>query len=60
MCLGQNENIDFRQILRKDFSDDFIKNKIKFALNIKPKKHDFEINQFSKTYVKRHMNVTGG
>jgi len=60
MCLGQNENIDFREILRKDFSDEYIKDKIKFAMNIKPKKHDFEINKFSKTYVTRHMNVTGG
>jgi len=60
MCLGQNENIDFREILRKDFSDEYIKNKIKFAMNIKPKKHDFEINKFSKNYVTRHMNVTGG
>ena len=52
--------IDFREILRKDFSDEYIKDKIKFAMNIKPKKHDFEINKFSKTYVTRHMNVTGG
>jgi len=44
MCLGQNEFVDFREILRNDRSDDFIKEKIKFALSIKPKKHDFIIN----------------
>jgi len=60
MCLGQNDYVDFREILRKDYSDEYIKNKIRFALNIKPKKHDFLINSESKNYIKRHMNVTGG
>ena len=45
MCLGQNDYVDFREILRKDFSDEYIKEKIRFALNIKPKKHDFMINK---------------
>ena len=60
MCLGQNNFVDFREILRNDFSDEYIKNKIKFALNIKPKKHDFLINSESKNYINRHMNITGG
>ena len=37
-----------------------IKEKILFALNIKPKKHDFIIEKNTKPYMKRHMNVTGG
>lgn len=60
MCLGQNDYIDFREILRNDYSDDFIKEKINFALKIKPKKHDFLIQENTKPYMQRHMNVTGG
>ena len=25
MCLGQNDHVDFREILRNDYSNDFIK-----------------------------------
>ena len=60
MCLGQNEYVDFKDILRKDYSNETIKEKIKLALNIKPKKHDFIIDKDTKPYMKRHMNVTGG
>ena len=60
MCLGQNDSINFREILRNDYSDDYIKEKIKYALRIKPKKHDFLIQENTKPYMKRHMNVTGG
>ena len=60
MCLGQNDSINFREILRNDYSDDYIKERIKYALRIKPKKHDFLIQENTKPYMKRHMNVTGG
>ena len=60
MCLGQNDYIDFREILRNDYSNKYIKEKIKFALKIKPKKHDFLIQENTKPYMQRHMNVTGG
>ena len=60
MCLGQNDYVDFKDILRKDYSNETIKEKIKLALNIKPKKHDFIIDKETKPYMKRHMNVTGG
>ena len=60
MCLGQNDYVDFRKILRSDYSDKYIKEKIKFALRIKPKKHDFIIEKNLKPYMNRHMNVTGG
>ena len=39
---------------------ELIKEKIKFALNIKPKQHDFMIGEKINKYMKRHMNVTGG
>ena len=60
MCLGQNDYVDFREIMRKDYSDNYIKDKIRFALSIKPKKHDFMIDNKINKYMKRHMNVTGG
>jgi len=60
MCLGQNEYVDFRDLLRNDYSDQCIKDKIRFALKIKPKRHDFIIEKGIKPYVNRHMNVTGG
>lgn len=60
MCLGQNDYVDFREILRKDYSNNYIKKKILYALKIKPKSHDFLINEDSKSYMQRHMNVTGG
>jgi GTP 3',8-cyclase len=60
MCLGQNEFVDFREILRTDRGDDYIKEKIRFALSVKPKRHDFIINPEVKPYINRHMNETGG
>ena len=60
MCLGQNDYVDFREIMRNDRGDSYIKEKIKFALSVKPKRHDFIIDQKIKPYIKRHMNVTGG
>ena len=60
MCLGQNDFVDFREILRADRGDEFIKEKIRFALSVKPKRHDFIINSEIKPYINRHMNETGG
>ena len=60
MCLGQNNFIDFKKILRSDYSENYIKDRIKFALKIKPQRHDFIIEKNIKPYMKRHMNVTGG
>ena len=60
MCLGQNDYVDFKNILRKDYSNETIKKEIISALSIKPKKHDFIIDKKTKPYIKRHMNVTGG
>jgi len=60
MCLGQNEFVDFRKILRSDKGDEYIKEKIRFALSIKPKRHDFIINSEVKPYINRLMNETGG
>ena len=60
MCLGQNNYVDFKDMLRKDYSNDSIKEKIYLALNLKPKKHDFIIDKDVKPYMNRLMNITGG
>ena len=60
MCLGQNDFVDFKKILREDRSDEYIKEKIRFALSTKPKRHDFIINSEVKPYMNRFMNETGG
>jgi len=60
MCLGQNDYIDFRDILRKDYNNDYIKKKIYSALKLKPEKHDFVIKKNVQPYMNRFMNVTGG
>ena len=60
MCLGQDNYIDFLDILRKDYSDDYIKEKIFFALKLKPEKHNFVIGKKIKPYMTRFMNITGG
>ena len=60
MCLGQNDYIDFRDILRKDYSNDYIKEKIYLALKLKPEKHNFVIEKNVRPYMDRFMNATGG
>ena len=60
MCLGQNDYVDLKYALRNLSKIDIIK-QIKYAMSIKPKKHNFEIleNNFD-GYINRHMNETGG
>ena len=60
MCLGQNNNIDFRNLLRE--SDKKSLNlAIDTAMKNKPKSHDFDISyKNQKPSVDRHMSVTGG
>ena len=45
----------------RDFSDkDHLEIEIQNALNIKALKHDFVIDENTKPYIERHMNITGG
>ena len=46
--------------MKASFSSKEIKEKIRFALSVKPKRHDFIINSETKPYINRHMNETGG
>jgi len=55
MCLGQEEYIDLRKILR---SGNNLDNAIYSAIENKPEAHDFTIS--SDPSLERHMSVTGG
>jgi cyclic pyranopterin phosphate synthase len=60
MCLGQNDNIDFRSIIRTGNIMQ-LNSSIDKAMKIKPKAHNFDISKRNqKPSVRRHMSVTGG
>ncbi|MDG2413602.1 MAG: GTP 3',8-cyclase MoaA, partial [Hyphomicrobiales bacterium] len=60
MCLGQNNNIDFRNLLREGDKKS-LNLAIDTAMKNKPKSHDFDISyKNQKPSVDRHMSVTGG
>lgn len=61
MCLGQDSSVDFREIVRSSDSDDPIHAAIDRALTLKPKGHEFVIDEtHDGPALKRHMSVTGG
>ncbi|MES9868651.1 MAG: GTP 3',8-cyclase MoaA [Sedimenticola sp.] len=57
LCLGQQDKLEFRPLLRQDLSDDEIKEAIREAINRKPEKHEFNDNP---DQVVRVMSMTGG
>ena len=60
MCLGQEKYIDFKKILKNDFSNEKILELINKAMNLKPKGHNFIIDKNITPYLSRFMNTTGG
>ena len=60
MCLGQEKFIDFKRILKNDYSNQKIVELIQKAMDSKPKGHDFIIDEKTKPYLSRFMNTTGG
>ncbi len=61
MCLGQDDQADFRRILRAGATDDDLDAAILAAIAHKPQGHDFVIDRRSqKPALARHMSVTGG
>ena len=60
MCLGQEQYIDFKKIIKKDYSNKKILELIDKSLKEKPKGHNFIIKENSKPYINRFMNTTGG
>ena len=59
LCLGQEHSVDLRKVVRAYPEDDEkLKQAIRDAMTIKPKGHDFNLEE--KPIIFRHMNVTGG
>ena len=61
MCLGQDDAVDLRAVLRAHDDDQAVIDAIHTAIAAKPKGHDFVIDrQHHGPAVARHMSVTGG
>ena len=59
-CLGQNENVNLREVLRKDGINSLEKYLLSAILK-KPKGHDFNIFKNGENVsIKRYMSHTGG
>jgi len=59
LCLGQEHSVDLRQIVRTYPGDmQRLKQAIMDAMAIKPKGHEFDLNE--QPIILRHMNMTGG
>ena len=59
MCLGQDDQVDLRAVLR-DGGPDALDAALDAAMLAKPKGHDFRIESGAAPAVARHMSVTGG
>lgn len=59
LCLGNEHSVDLRQVMR-DYPDDEekLKQAIIEAIDLKPEKHHFELND--EPQILRFMNMTGG
>ena len=59
-CLGQNNNVDLRPLIRNCTTTKLLEQGILEAIADKPKEHNFVIEKNNEISVNRHMNVTGG
>jgi cyclic pyranopterin phosphate synthase len=57
LCLGQNDKLELRPLLRKGISDNELQDAIRYAITLKPERHEF--NEHPEQIV-RFMSVTGG
>lgn len=61
MCLGQDGNVDLREVVRRSESNEPLQAAIDKALNLKPEGHEFVIDETQDgPALNRHMSVTGG
>lgn len=61
LCLGQNDAVDLRDLVRRNADDAALDAALDDAMTIKPKGHDFHIDRRgARPAVARHMSVTGG
>lgn len=58
LCLGQENSLDLKTLLRTGKSDDEIAEAIHQAIQLKPKGHEFSIKE--QPIIFRHMSHTGG
>lgn len=57
LCLGQEERMDFRALLRGGASDNELATAMRQAMDLKPERHEFREQP---TKLVRFMNMTGG
>ena len=57
LCLGQNDKVELRPLLRQGISDDELKTVLVDAIRLKPQKHEFKDKP---EQVIRLMSMTGG
>jgi cyclic pyranopterin phosphate synthase len=57
LCLGQEDKMELRPLLRQGIGEEDLKNAIRMAITLKPEKHDFR-EQPQK--IVRFMSLTGG
>ncbi|MCK5396239.1 MAG: GTP 3',8-cyclase MoaA [Gammaproteobacteria bacterium] len=57
LCLGQDDKVELRPLLRKGISDDELKSVLINAIGLKPEKHEFKEKP---EQVVRLMSMTGG
>ena len=60
LCLGHEDGVDLRPVLRGRESLASVKRLIVEALGLKPQRHDFRIAEGAGPAVARHMSTTGG
>ena len=60
LCLGHDDGVDLRPVLRASEGLDPVKRTIVKALGLKPERHDFQIAKGARPAVARHMSTTGG
>ena len=62
MCLGQDDHVDLRAVMREGASgDDALNNALDQAMGAKPERHDFRIDRpGAAPALPRHMSMTGG
>jgi len=57
LCLGQDDKVELRPLLRAGISDNELKNTLIKAIGLKPEKHEFK---YKPEQVVRLMSMTGG
>jgi cyclic pyranopterin phosphate synthase len=57
LCLGQNDKLELRPLLREGVSDSELQDAIRYAITLKPERHEFREQP---EQIVRFMSVTGG